>query len=859
MKIKPVLAVLLAAGLAHADVPDASAPNAPEAMRIDLRDTLALSYPGATAAFSVDSSVAEASAADGRVTVVGRSVGWTTISVVTPTGISSFTLTVGAPPSDIASHRGSGSGDKRTTWQGNYESSTARLTNSLELVDRGDDRTLRGHVVNVLRLDSAPANDIDARASLPALSLEWRSKRDELVLFDKYIEHSPLTLDGTTVRGVHVRTSGVELHAGVTSPFLYQNVFLSTQREAVMGISAEMRAGRSSFVPSLYAYPSAPRTGGSDGATASLMYRYASRDERVRVRSELGWGSEPGAALEATYHGAMHRAYLFARHQPQGFAALGVGRPVGSMVDAMWSGEPAPRWTFNATANAARYDVGELYQDTASATTEGRYKLVPRLAVSTGASIGRFGGSATPATLRSITVPVGLHLDAGRFAGSAVYRYQANTARNEGGHGGRLSMRVRHGSLHASAFVDGQQDAATLQLILREEPVLAQLLNEMGLTAVSADDLARLLRENAALAQLGYVEGVTLDFNPWRTQTGADLAWLAQDQTRQQLRLRVLYDRTQTITREQETRSLSLSYSRRLGAAVDATGMLSWWSRGDQAEMQPAVPDTWSIAAGLRVRIDDVPRLPRLRTSRRIEGVVVNEAKAGAPIAGVMVRLDGGRAAVSDASGRFVFTDVEDGEHRVEAELPPDTYFTTPSRIAVAAGGSVRFGIAEAPARMTGDVHDDLGAGIAGVQLVLRGQAGTFTATTDSSGRFRFAVADGDYQLDLARDSIPEGYDHSAVTAQPFRLHRAEPRNAELVLRGNRSIAGTINVTPGQPASVTLVELGQSGAIDDGGRYVFRGLRPGTYTIEVTVGDQTARRVVEVPAAPTVVRGVDFR
>jgi hypothetical protein len=861
MNLPPIiagLAGLFAAGSAAAGVPAATGADP---IRVELRDTAHLLHPGATAAFSVDPSVAEVSARGGRVTIVARSVGSTIISVVTADSIASFPLVVLAPPqwspvdTDVASLR------KWTLWQGHYESSTARLTNSLEMVDDSDQRTLRAYAVNVTRLDEPAEADLDPRTSMPAMALEWRGPRHELVLLDKTVEHSPLTLDGTTVRGLHLRAGGLQLHGGVTSPFLYQNVFLSTQREVVLGASYQLRAGRSSFTPNLYAFPTPPQTGGSDGTMGSMLYGYASGDGRLALRGELGWGGVLGAAGELSYQGVKQRAWITARHQPQGFAGLGVGRPIGSMVDAVWTGEPSKRWTLNLAGNAARHQIGEVRQEIATATAETRLLLGRGLAASTGASVGQFGGDVTAETVRSITVPAGLHLDGTRFGTSAVYRYQANSARNHGGHGGRLSMRAKVGTiLHASTFVDAQQDAATLELILREQPYLAQMLNELGLTATTPDDLARLLRENATLSQLGYVEGATLDFHPWRMQAGADLAWLARDDTRRQFRLRFLFDRTQTVTGQQETRSSSLSYSRRITSAMDVTGMMSGWLRSDR--MGGEVAD-WSIAVGARLRIDDVPRLPLVRRSK-IEGVVVDEGAAGggAPMAGVTIRLDGRHVAVSDASGRFRFAELEDGEHRVEAELPPDAYFTSASRVTVAAGGTVRFGLARAPARLSGLVRDDTGAGIGGVLLLLRGAAGIQSATTDSRGRFRFVAAEGDYLLEPAPESIPAGYDVSAATIRSIRLERATTVRSDLFVPANRSIAGTVRAArgaaPAAAARVTLVELDRTAAVDQEGRYVFRGLKPGRYTVEAALRGTTIQRPVELPAGPASLRDIDF-
>jgi hypothetical protein len=867
-----VAAILCAAGMAHADPPDVtvSAGGAPvtvgsgpvtagagEALRLELRDTIAILQPGATAAFSVDPSVAEASARGGRVTITARSVGSTTISVVTPTSILSLPVVVVSPPGRMAFDLGSAS-RRWTLLQGYYESSTARLTDSLEMVDGSDERTLRAYAVNVTRLDDNPGSDLDPRSAMPFMSLEWRGPRHELVLLDKTVYHSPLTLNGTTVRGVHARAAGFELHGGVTSPVLYQDVFLSAHREVVLGASYEHKVGRSSFVPSVYGYPSEPLTGGSDGAMGSMLYRYHSWDQRLQLRGELGWGGEFGAAGELSYDGARQRAWISARHQPQGFAGLGVGRLVGSTVDAVWTGQPTDRLSLNASSTAARHEIAEYRQDTQTAMTEARYRLVRGLSASGGASVGRFHGDAAVGTVYSLSTPVGLHLDGQRLGGSAVYRYQRNSARNRGGHGGRLSLRGSLGAVHASTYVDAQQEAATLELILRDQPGLAQALNELGLTADNLEDLARLLRENAALNQLGYVEGASLDFHPWRAQAGGDVAWLAQDEARQQLRLHVLFDRTQMVTRQQDTTSAALSYSRRLTSAIDVMGMLSVWSRGGY--MSESL-DQWSIGLGARVRIDDVPHLPS-RRREKIEGWVVNEGKAedAAPVAGIVIRLDGSRVAVTEASGRFSFDDVDEGDHRVEAELPEGAYFTGASTVTVAAGGTVQFGLVQARARLSGLVRDDRGAGLGGVVLHLRSGEDTRTATTDSGGRYRFAVAEGEYMLELARESVPAGYDAAATTTRPIRLERDAPARSDIVVPANRSIAGKVHAVAGgaAPGVVTIVELGQNATLDEEGRYVFRQVAPGTYTVEATAGDQTMRRTVEVPAGPASIRDVDF-
>lgn len=859
MKLAAVAGALLACGLARADAP--GSPVDPGAVRLALRDTASIAYPGATAVFSVDPAIAEASivagtgAAPSRIAIAARAVGATTISVVTPTGAASFAVTVVAPPPRLAA-LAAPPPRAFTEWQAGYDSATERLTTSLEIVDNDGRRTLRGYAVDATRFDAA-GDSTDARSSLPALAVEWRAGRYQVVAFDQRIAHSPLTLDGVTVRGGHVQAGGLELHAGVTSPLLYQDVFLPTQRETVLGASYELATAAGALSPAIYRYPGAPATGGTSGTVGSLLYRLATRDDRLHLAAELGWGGRLGAAGEVSYRDGIQRAWLSARHEPHGFAALGIGRPIGSTCDAVWSAEPTPELVLDASGSAARYELAEHHQDVAAASGEARVLLAPHLAVSGGASLGRFAGDAM-ATVDSVALPVGVHLDEPVFGASAIYRYQRNTERSTGGHGGRLAARVRGAGLHASGFVDVQEDAATLSLILRDEPALANLLTELGLTATSPEDLARLLRDNAALGQLGLVEGAGLEFHPWRAQAGGDLAWLAGDAAHQQVRLRALFDRTQAVSGRQDTAIASASYARRIVPAVpaiDATAAVSWWSHDPVA----ASTARWSVGLGVRVRFDDAPHLPSLRT--RITGSVVIAGERDAPLPGVRVRLDGGRTMVSDSSGEFAFSSVVGGEHEVEAELPDGMYFTGPSQARVAAGGSVRFGVALAQAHLAGSVRDDQGAGVGGVTLALLGGArGEFRTTTDSSGRFQFAVASGGYTLAPVTESIPAGYDVAAAHSQAVELAAGEPSETELVVPAYRSIAGTVHAPPAAlaTATVVLIELDRSAVVDDDGRYVFRGLAPGHYTIEATVGELAHRREVDVPLGPAAIRDVDF-
>src|SRR5258708_12444334 len=60
--------------------------------------TLQVAMPGATAAYSLDSSIAEASAQNGIVEIQGRGPGATSVIVVTSAGAQTLSVTVAQPP-----------------------------------------------------------------------------------------------------------------------------------------------------------------------------------------------------------------------------------------------------------------------------------------------------------------------------------------------------------------------------------------------------------------------------------------------------------------------------------------------------------------------------------------------------------------------------------------------------------------------------------------------------------------------------------------------------------------------------------------------------------------------------------------
>ncbi|MGZ6124251.1 MAG: hypothetical protein ACXWLR_04780, partial [Myxococcales bacterium] len=612
------------------------------ALHVELRQELSLDRPGATAAYAVDADVADATAADGRVTIRGRGRGTTSVSVVTDDGVETFTVIVDPPPPPFradASERAREGGNAAVA----YDSGTSRIFTEIGLLSRGAERTLRFHLLGTGMLGERRG---DALAALPNVSLGIEQGGRELVLLDDFVARSPLTVDGASLRGAHYRGDSLELHAGVSSPLLYEGFILPADPETVLGASYRIGlTGESSLTPAVYGFPSA-RAGGTSGAIATLLYEYSIRP--LRLRAETGFGHRPGAALELSWESAAQSIWLDARYRPQGISSLGIGQPHGAFATGVWTARVLPRLTLTAAGSLGRQDLPAFEQRSATGSFEARSLVAQGLTVSAGASVA--GAGVGGQRIRSFTLPLRVAIEGDAASASALVRYQRNSASNSGGPGGRLDGRLRLGAFSMGAWADVQKDAATLDLVFREVPELARAFAELGLSARTPEELASILQNNPALAQLGYVEGATVNLHPWRVQSGTELSWSGE---RQRFTLRLQVDATQTVARSDRTALATAAFTRSLSRSIEAFASWTSWTRNEGSG--------WSIGAGLRATFDELPRLT-LRP-RRISGAVVGEDGTGVP--GARVRLDGSREIVTDGTGAFSIAPGQSGNSAV--------------------------------------------------------------------------------------------------------------------------------------------------------------------------------------------------
>lgn len=809
MKIAAALLTLLLASLAHADAP---------ALSLLVNETQTVRMLGVTAAWAIDATVVEAAAQGDGVVLSARAPGATKVVVISVTGQHTYDVTVAPRVSSGATaarpQTNGGTAEVR------YTSAAREVQNSVALRREGP----RGRTeVEVRTIHQTGARQADrAQTSIATASVRLFRRNRELTLLDRDVDHSPLTLSATPLRGVHYVDEHWRLHAGMTAYAMYRSFVVPVERQFVAGGGYAFRAGaRSTITPSLFAYR-------GQGTVASLLYDYRDAD-RLVARGELGFSDGLGAAAELAYDGDADRVLADVRYRPDGFAVAGSATPRGFFGDASWTHDYGSGSTWSVSSTAT--DTAGLRVLSAGADVD--HRLNARVALTGGASWAEFGDA------RTIAIPAGVRFDFTRGGFGALYRH-IRSRTNEGGHGLRLSGRVSRGQFHASFYGDRQQNAPTLDVIFSERPDLAVALAELGIAATSPADIARALRENAILGELGFIDGVTLDLAPTRTQLGLELAWLGGARSRQQLRARLLRNETESVSARTISTIASLSYSRALTGATDVFASWTYWRTeraGGGARVQPFVE------AGVRQRLDGTLG----GGTGTIGGTVFADEDLDGRSDGTginaEVELDGSRIERTRPDGTFTFTGVPRGAHRVVVRVAQSAaYFTTPSRVEAEPGDRLSFGVAFTPARLLGRVIDDAGDAIPGVRLLLARGPQRIDATSQSDGEVAIAAAPGEWELSLVPDSVPPGYEATRAPARTIMLERAEALRFEQVLPALRTLSG--RAAP--QAQIELRPVGRRVHADAEGRFVFRSLPAGPLTL-VCGNDE---RPVDVPRGP---------
>lgn len=843
-------------------------------LTVGYQKTIDVVISGATAAYSLDSRIAEAGASDSVVEITGKMPGSTNVVIVTAGGVQTLMVTVPVPPPVLPPGFeppvSSASGESGN-YEFRYNSDPGQITNSVELKRSQGQSFERLQVVNA-NLFSAGAST--SAVGFPLLSYEISRPRRDFTFLDQTVVNSPFTLDGYMVRGLHLRAGDWQFHGGFTSIATFQGLFLATDREYVAGVSRSFKIDDKTSAQANVYYFRNPDVGlpvPDGGTAATLVFRYADKD-KAKLLAEWGFSHGVGFAARGGYDDEKNHVAGNFRTQSRSFASLAVNNQHGTFGDLDASRKLSSRLYASLDLNQSNFNLPLLQQNTFVVNGLLTAKLSRNFSFTGGSSYSAFQSKAPAGpSIRAVNLPAGIDFSSRHFGGGFQYQRAVNF-QAASGNDYAANLRGSASRFHATAFFRHSVQVPTVAAIFALIPGLQDALERAGIIASTPDQLAELLRNTSLLATLGFSTPFTVDLAPSRNDEGASLTWLSNSRQRRQLDLSWFNSDTRLVQGKFSLTTATLSYAQRLNNSNNIIG-----SAALVRTLSGGVADTHPLfSVSLQHRFYSVPGFIMPGRHGVIEGHVFRDDDTEArysgrqpALAGVEVRLDEDRVTHTDANGFYSFHHVPYGVHRVQARLQSADpfFFTTDSPATTDINNTVDFGINFAKGRLYGFVKNDAGAGVNGVTVELRGQRFTRRVQTGDNGKFSFpGLPAGDYTVSTVAESYPAGYSLQTLAPQQVTVAPGKPATLRFDVKALRSIAGRVMVydrkllrtAPLAAAVVRLSPLSLETKTGDNGAYIFRNLPAGNYTVSIEFAGKQISRAVVLPAEPSSVRDIEL-
>src|SRR5689334_16357757 len=725
-------------------------------LSVPYQKTFALSVAGATAAYSLDSNIVDATAANGVVEIVGKGPGSTNIIVVTSAGAQTLAVTVPVPPPILPpgfeppERQGTG---ESGTYEFRYNSDPNQITNSIEMKRTQGQSFTRMQVINANLFSSSGST---SAIGFPFLAYEISRPDRDITFIDKNVLNSPLTLDGFLVRGFHMRQGPWEFHGGFTSIATFQGLFLTTDREYTAGVSRLFHIDDANSLEANAYYfqnPESQRAFSSNGGVGSLVYRRKLAD-KGNFLAELGVSHGIGFATRANYDDQRNHLMGNFRIQSRNFASLAVNNQRGTFADLNASRKLNERLYASLDLNQSNYNLPTLSQNTFTTSGLLNFKLNRNFSVNGGGAYATFQ-SQVPVGPRVSTVnlPAGIDYSTRHFGTGFQYQRTLNIEGGGGGNDYAVNARASAGAFQLSGFYRHDVQVPTLAAIFSAIPGLQDALDRAGIVASTPEQLADLLRNTALLQLLGFTNAFFVNLAPSRNDLNATMSWISRSPAHRKVDVSYFDSDTELLQGHFILTTATASYSQRLRSTNDivaSASMVRTTSNG-VATTHPL------FSISLQHRFFSVPGLLLPGRHGMIQGHIFRDDDSGglyhaqAPaLSGVEVRLDANRVTRTDASGYYSFHHVPFGVHRVEAKLQSGEpfFYTTDSPATADMNATVDFGVNFAKGQVFGLLLNDAGTGIGGISVELKGEKLTRRVQAGVTGKFAFTgLVPGNYSV----------------------------------------------------------------------------------------------------------------
>ncbi|HEX6880249.1 MAG TPA: carboxypeptidase regulatory-like domain-containing protein [Terriglobales bacterium] len=824
-----------------------AAPDVPRpVIRLSAGSQLRLPAENVTAAYSLDADCADANIVGNVITVIGRRPCSTHLVTISGEKVIETEIIVSPRRGYLASRarRNSPELQESGSLTTSYSSLPAQVETAVRLTrvegKRQTDIALEvghGHAFSAT----------EANTTLPYGSISFSGPDSSLTLLDQTIGDSPLMMDNTVLRGLHIRKKNWFANAGVASMTGFRQDLFESDPDRAFATGYHFAAGRNGTLTPAFTWITASRQylSGKSGGIGSLAYEFRQQD-RVHFLADLGISRGAGLAALLDINKESDIAHLNFRAAQSGFARLSSSPAPGLQAEGYWTHRINDRYTLEAAGSQDKY----LLLDQTSQTNTGwntslRRKLFDRFTIRGGLSGSRLARQAD-SPIFTTSVPASLSFESRRFGNSFEYRYGRNNASELGSHSVRDTMRLSAGPFTIMGFFSRQSETPTVDYVLDNVPWLRQALLDAGISATTPEQIEDLLRTNADLISAGLLRNVSINISPLRTQVGGSASW-ASPHRLLSARVESRYDRNNRL----QGRVTSSSHDARLSVKVNRQTDLTlqgslFTTRGSQLGSLN-VP-VFSIT--LHRQFMNVPDFFGPYPTGVIHGRVFDDEDGRGMdpntqkgMADVVILLDGTRRTKTRASGSFTFHGVPSGRHTVEVvyEDTLNHVFTTPPNVAVSDENSeVYFGIGRRKSMIFGTVTDDAGAPIEGVLLRAVG-TNIETARSNSSGDFSFAnLHPGTFEVAIDEQSVPAMYSLANLHSMNISTEPNQPGKVAFMIPAMRGARGKI-VCHSEPVNSANAQLSLDGvdvsdSIQGDGEFSLRELSAGKHELTVRYG-----------------------
>src|SRR6476660_1486587 len=556
----------------------ASAAQGQSPFSVGYQKRIQLPVAGATAAYSLDSNIPEASAASGVVEILGKAPGSTNVVVVTAAGVQTVAVTVPMPPPVLPpgfeppERQGSG---ETGTYEFRYNSDPAQITNSVELKRTQGQSFTRMQVINANLFSAAGST---SAIGFPFLAYQISRPETDITFVDKNVLNSPLTLDGFLVRGFHLRQGPWEFHGGFTSIATFQGLFLATDREYTAGVSRLFRIDDvNSLEANAYYFqnPDSQRAFASNGAVGSVVYRRKLSD-KGNLLAELGMSHGFGFATRGSYDDARTHVLGNFRIQSRNFASLAVNNQHGTFADVNTSRKLTERLYASLDLNQSNYNLPTLSQNTFTTSSLLNFKLNHNFSVNGGGAYATFQ-SKVPLSSRvaTLNLPAGVDFSSRHFGSGFQYQRTVNIEGGGGGNDYAVNARASAGAFQVSGFFRHDVQVPTLAAIFSQVPGMQDALDRAGIVASTPEQLPDLLRNTALLQLLGFTNAFTVNLAPSRNDLRAAMSWISRSQSRRKVDVSYFNSNTELLQGHFILTTATVSYSQRLRSTNDIVASAS--------------------------------------------------------------------------------------------------------------------------------------------------------------------------------------------------------------------------------------------------------------------------------------------